>query len=524
MTEALSARKRALRRERQPRSLLAQLGQGLNAQREKAAVRRSRPGVRGWPIRGGGRAPWITPPVEFEGTANMVCGLWPFAAGSGLPAVGVPLGPHLETAATVCADPVSWFLAKLILNPSAFILGKPALGKSTLLRRMCIVLPAWGITPMILSDTKGEHVDLVRSQNGQVIRLGRGLGAINPLDVGPLASMLHQLPTHLQQEVKADLRGRRENTLHGLLELARRARLDALERTVLNAALRELDPDLACTPLLGDIRRMIEDRHPALRAVVRDRGNEDRFDSRTEALLDALQAIDVGGQFGDTFAEQTSDPVDMDRAVVFDMSSVDDTDELYQAALQLVCWSYGAAAIQCAKVMADAGLAPQRIYLMVMDELWRVIRASSLMVDRIDALTRLNRQRGLGQIMVTHTMNDLKLDTESDTSKAWGFVERSAMVFLGGLGMQEMGNLATVFGMSDREQQMIDSWADDGGFDPTSNVAAEPAGRGKFLLKLGTRPGIPFRLLLSPLEEHLNDTNRRWHAAEAQRNSPGVGS
>lgn len=498
------------------RGVRALLRRGALARQVRLEERRHRPGARGWTSRGGGRAAWVTPPVEFEGTANMVCGLWPFAAGSGLPPVGVPLGPHLETAGTVCADPVSWFLNKLILNPSAFILGKPGLGKSTLLRRICTVVPAWGITPMILSDTKGEHVDLVEAQNGQVIRLGRGLGTVNPLDVGPLAARLRDLPEHLQQEVKADLRGRRENTLFGLLELPRGSRLNTLERTVLNAALRELDPELDKTPVLGDIRVMIESRHPRLRAIVRDRGDDDRFDSRTEALLDALQAVDAGGQFGETFADQTSNPVDMDRAVVFDMSSVDDTDELYQAALQLVCWSYGAAAIQGAKVMADAGLAKQRIYLMVMDELWRVIRASSLMVERIDALTRLNRQRGLGQIMVTHTMNDLKLDTEADTAKAWGFVERSAMVFLGGLGMQEMGNLATVFGMSDREQQMIDSWADDSTFvDPS--IEAEPPGRGKFLLKLGTKPGVPFRVMLSPLELDLNDTERRWHEAKARR-------
>ena len=45
------------------------------------------------------------------------------------------------------------------------------------------------------------------------------------------------------------------------------------------------------------------------------------------------------------------------------------------------------------------------------------------MVDKIDALTRLNRQRGIGQIMVSHTMRDLEaLVDDDDRAKARGFV------------------------------------------------------------------------------------------------------
>ena len=46
-------------------------------------------------------------------------------------------------------------------------------------------------------------------------------------------------------------------------------------------------------------------------------------------------------------------------------------------------------------------------------------------VDRVDALTRLNRQRGVAMAMVSHTMSDLlALPTEEDRMKARGFVER----------------------------------------------------------------------------------------------------
>ena len=51
------------------------------------------------------------------------------------------------------------------------------------------------------------------------------------------------------------------------------------------------------------------------------------------------------------------------------------------------------------------------------------------MVDRVDVLTRLNRQRGVGLAMISHTMSDLlALPTDEDRTKASGFVERAGMV------------------------------------------------------------------------------------------------
>lgn len=74
-------------------------------------------------------------PVAGLVTTRSYCSLWPYAAGSGSPVVGVPMGRHLDTGATVCADPISWFrTARLISVPSMFLLGNPALGKSMSIR------------------------------------------------------------------------------------------------------------------------------------------------------------------------------------------------------------------------------------------------------------------------------------------------------------------------------------------------------------------------------------------------------
>ena len=45
-------------------------------------------------------------------------------------------------------------------------------------------------------------------------------------------------------------------------------------------------------------------------------------------------------------------------------------------------------------VLAEEGLQPRRNHVIIMDEMHRALRASPLMVDRLDLLTRLNRQWG----------------------------------------------------------------------------------------------------------------------------------
>jgi hypothetical protein len=122
---------------------------------------------------------------EWRGTTVQVCGLWPFAVGTGTPMVGVPIGRNIMSGATLCCDPISWFQrANLISNPSMFVLGKPGLGKSTITRRMATGLSGFGVQPFILGDLKPDYVDLVEALGGQVITLGRGRGHINVLDPG----------------------------------------------------------------------------------------------------------------------------------------------------------------------------------------------------------------------------------------------------------------------------------------------------------------------------------------------------
>jgi GTPase SAR1 family protein len=472
-----------------------------------------KPGFRGFTRRGGGRASYVEMPAEWRGTTVQVCGLWPFGAGSGTPMMGVPLGRELTTGAALCCDPISWFQrANLIHNPSALVLGKPGLGKSTLIRRMVLGLVGQGVFPMVLGDLKPDYVDLIRAMGGQIIKLGRGLGSLNVLDPGATAAAAARLPEEARTKLVADAHGRRLNMVAALLTVLRGGPIADTERTVLNAALRVLDERHPGVPVLPDLIRVIDEGPERLRSVTLARGDEAKYRAAVDPLHASLLGV-LDGPMGETFARHTTTKIDLDNrgGVCIDISGIDDSDAELQAAVLLACWSDGFGAVEAAHALADEGLEPRRHFFVVLDELWRVLRSGRGLVDRVDALTRLNRQRGAGQVLITHTMADLlALQDEADRLKAKGFAERAGMVICGGLPQAEMPLVNEVVRMSGIEQRMIVDWSTPPSWNPDANQDNEPPGRGRFLVKVGGRPGIPFKVELTTAERSVNDTNKRW--------------
>ena len=476
-----------------------------------------RPGPRGWSGRGGGMSTYIQAADEWRGTTVQVCGLWPFTSGTGSPMVGVPIGRNLMSGATMCCDPISWFMrAKLISNPSMFVLGKPGLGKSTITRRMALGLAGYGIQPLVLGDLKPDYKDLIEALGGQVIQLGRGRGHLNVLDPGESREAAMRLTGSARQAIQADAHGRRQTMVSALISIMRSQPPTDREETILDEALKVLDDRHPGTPVLRDLLQVIKDAPDSVRDVALDRGDIERYRQITEGLEASLIGLVGGGRLGEIFSEQTDNPMQMDRPVVFDVSNIDDSETNLQAAVLLACWSYGFGAVAVAQALADAGLEPRRHYFVILDELWRVLRAGRGLVDRVDALTRLNRQRGVGMAMISHTMSDLQaLAHEEDRQKARGFVERSGMAILGGLPRAEMRQLTSVIPMSQEEQDMLIGWQDPPAWDPATGQETAPPGRGNFLIKVGGRPGIPVHVDLTSAERDVNDTNKLWRTGPA---------
>lgn len=477
------------------------------------------PGGRGWSTPGGGAATYLQPPPRWRGTSIQVCGLWPFPVGSGAPMIGVPLGRSLVSDATICCDPISWFMrAKLILNPSATILGKPGLGKSTVVRRMVLGLAGYGVQPLILGDLKPDYRDLIEALGGQVIDLAPGRGNLNVLDPGEAMAAAERLTGDQRAWLISDARQRRANTVSGLITILRAGSPPTdREEAVIGRAMEILDSRHDGVPVLHDLLQVVKDAPEDVRAAALDRGDIARYRDLTEGLEATLTSLAEGtSKFGTIFSRHTTQPMRRDSPVAFDLSGIDDGQLDLQAAALLACWSNGFATVNVSQVLADAGLEPRRNYFVVLDELWRALRSGRGIVDRIDALTRLNRQRGVGQVMVSHTMSDLlALPAEEDRMKAKGFVERSGMVICGGLPRSEMDQLSEVVKLTEAEIDMISGWQDPAAWSAHEDGEGDPPGLGNFLIKVGGRTGIPIHVDLTPVERALNDTNKRWRDADA---------
>lgn len=476
---------------------------------------------------GGGRQGIVGNTPEWRGTTVQVAGLWPWAVGAGAPVVGTPLGSHLVTGGPVCFDPLNWFArGNFLSNPSAFVLGLPGYGKSTLTRKMVIGAIAQGVTPLVLGDMKPDYRRLVELHDGQVINLGRGKGKLNPLAVGALGSILPLLTEQpdLHQQVSQLVRGRQVTMMSALVELVRGARIADFEETLLSTALEVLYDERGYTaeqpPLIRDLLELLLEENPHTH-LVDDAGCDSvtEYVTVVKPLRRALNAI-LRGPFGEVFDGHTTTPINVEStAVCVDVSDIAQGDAKLKAAVMLTCWSDGFGAMEAAHILHDAGLGPQRYFLAVLDELWQVLGAGVGMVDRTDEITRLNRTMGTALLMITHTAKDLEaLADAKDVAKAQGFIERAGALVVGALPRTEMRRLSEIKPFTAREVAEVTSWSSQASLTGEALRPGEhrppPPGQGKFLLKLGEegRPGIPFQVHLTPTERAsgVHDTNTRF--------------
>ena len=487
---------------------------------KKKATTARRPTFRGWQQPAGGAAGVIAPAPEWRGTTVQVCGMWPFIAGTSTPMVGVPLGHHLMSVATVCSDPISWFArAGLIANPSLMVLGRPGLGKSTLIRRMAIGLAAFGTDPLVFGDLKPDYRALVESLGGAVIQLGRGRGHLNVLDPGAAVKTADRLTGTARAELIAEAHGRRLTMLAALVTLNRGGRVSDHEEAILSAALDVIDehhrPGEAT---LHDLIAVLEEGPSRVRQVTLDRGDEDRYRTAVDPLHRSLAAL-AQGSLGEVFARPTTTRIDLSGPVCIDISGISESDEKLQAAALLACWGEGFASIAALQALTDAGLEPQHNFVVILDELWRVLRSGSGIISRIDALTRLDRNTGVGTVIITHTLKDLLSVSAEDRPKAQGFAERMGYYAFCGLPTAELAGVTQVVSLSRREAEMVTSWSTPEVWDVVTGQRSDPPGLGKVLLKVGGRPGIPVQVRLTEIERDVNNTNLRWVASAPQRTS-----
>ena len=466
----------------------------------------------GWKIPCAGRAAHVAAAPEYQATTTQVCGLYPYVAGSGTPAAGTPVGRHQLWGEVVCLDPLAWLRAGLVTNPGEFVLGQPGIGKSTLVKRQLTGAVATGTRVLVLGDTKPDYTLLVEHLGGQVIRIGRGLDKINPLDAGPLGDALRRMSGTDAQALRWEVRSRRLSLLLALCTLIREARITNAEEVILGRVIDLLDErNPSVQPAVTDVLRVIEEGPDTLRSAART-DTPAGFRDRVAGLVFTLDLLCTGSLAG-VFDGQTSRPIDLDvPAVSVDISRVGAAGDKLLTAAMLCTWAYGYATVDAAAALADLGLGPRRTYMGVMDELWRALRGAPGLVDYADSLTRLNRAKGMSSIMITHSLADLDaLSTEEDRAKARGFIERSAITVMGGLPPRELARIQEITPLTGPEQELVTSWSAPDSWQP----GTRHPGRGKYLIKTGERLGIPVELSLVGAENRLYDTDQAIRAASA---------
>jgi hypothetical protein len=406
----------------------------------------------------------------------------------------------------VCCDPFSWMDAGLTTNRGVFFLGQPGTGKSSGGKRLCRGLMAFGVTPLFLGDAKPDYTDVVRSAGGQVIRIGRGLDSINPLDAGPLGSALSRLSGAEAERLQLEVRGRRLNAMLALCALVRTdAPLLNAEETVIGAAVDLLADRLPPRedPTIPDVLAVIREGPDRLVSAAEVDSLEE-YRGETRRLRQTLRMLCEGSLKG-VFDGPTTMPIDLSApAVTVDISAVVSAGDTLLSAAMLSTWSYGFAVIDASTALAEAGLTPPRRYVAVLDELWRALRGAAGLVDHADALTRVYRGRNVAHMMMTHSLDDLNaLPTEADRAKARGFIDRCAITVLAGLPMRELDEVSRIVPLSQAEKAMVASWSSPETWQP----GARHPGRGKYLIKTGQRVGIPVEMEYVADEARLYNTD-----------------
>jgi hypothetical protein len=207
----------------------------------------------------------------------------------------------------------------------------------------------------------------------------------------------------------AQARGRRQSAVETLLTIHRSEPPNSVERGIISESLRLVDQrGLKRPPILLDLLQQIQIPTESLHKMAVSRGSLPAYQEITRQLEADLEQLTAGHGLGEIFSKATTTQMKRGQHVVYNVSSIADSDQKLQAAALMLCWEIGFGYVAVGNALADAGLEKDQPVHVVLDELWRALRAGKGLVDRADGLTRLNRDKGVAVTYASHTMEDLK--------------------------------------------------------------------------------------------------------------------
>jgi hypothetical protein len=321
------------------------------------------------------------------------------------------------------------------------------------------------------------------------------------------------------------LNGRRLETLVALLStkhgLGRTP--DEIERSALDTAVQVASAaqPAGSDPIVQDVIDVLRSAPEELRVKLAAEGRV--YQDLTRSVIAGLDNL-IGGPLKGLFDGPTTTPLDIDApAVSVDISALRARGNDVVSAGMIATWAYTYSSIDSARSIG----AMDRKLVLPMDEMWRALRSGPGLVDAMDAISRLNRTTDDVTIYVTHSLLDVEaLPTEMDRAKARGLMDRCDTWVLGASTEEELQRVTGKRSLTEQEIMMVSSWAsatstgldidltygdEDDDARPAEEETARHPGRGKYLIKLGTRPGIAAALELTATEQQLyrTDNNRR---------------
>lgn len=478
------------------------------------------PGKRGYRGTGGGAFTYMQAAVMHRGPSDALAGLNPWVVGGGVTSIGVPIGrikSQYGKVGILHCDPISWFeRAHLISSPSMYILGLNGLGKSSLIRRLIIGMGGYGVPSLVLGDLKGEHVATITALGGQVLRLGRGLGRFNILDLTEVYREAKRLTVQRGAALIALARSRRQAAVESLFAIDWGRATTGDETHILSEAMTIMDEAVRGRgPEMKDLLEVIVAAPQAMQDIALCRGDMAEYHKATRALEATLVAWVRGHGLGEVFSGPSTVHLERGKSADIDISAIDEQDKRLRAAAMIASWYAGFTQVAISHALADEGLEPYRPVNIAQDELWQALQLPGL-VDQYDSLTRLDRHKGVSRILASHSLGDSEmLPNRADRAKAAGFFARSGIKMIFGVEAAEIPRIQGVLNLSGPEQEYLVSNTTQDTWDPDLDAIANSGhpGRGKLLCKTGAaKAGIPATLDLTDVEKTgLNNTNLHWN-------------
>lgn len=432
------------------------------------------------------------PPMSV--TTRHSASAYPFQCQAGLPLVGPIIGQEVLGQGMFCYDPFCLYATETLLSPCMLVSGNKGYGKSAFVKAY-LHRQAMAGKWMAILDPKGEYLDLAERDQLSVLALRPGGPVrLNPLEAGPDAVDAVAKDPSPVGTASDDVRGRRIGVVVALAESATGRPVTSDERSIVTAALMELErratgrrtlrdgPTPSAPTLPGPTLRHVMDllMEPTQGMATELRTDAVSLATDARSVARGLHRL-VEGDLAGMFDGESTATVDWSGpGIVVDLSAV-----LQSPAFSSILVCAGA---WLAQVVARK----DRQRIIVVDECWKAIRDAGF-VAWGEETQKLSRGYGVQFVTIVQRISDLASQADDGTAtakRAQGFVTEAETKVTFNLSGGEARASRDVMDWTESESQLVPRLP-----------------RGRALWRVGEHGAI-VQTILSPRDIAMCDSNQ----------------